>query len=63
MPDRTVLAATIKRYGIRWAIFGAKSPVIAALDALPHWRRLHGDPVAVVYAQDAEAPAGPSGAP
>ncbi|MEJ0027981.1 MAG: hypothetical protein WDN01_18295 [Rhizomicrobium sp.] len=49
-PD--ALRATIRRYGIRWSILDASSPLVAELDAMPGWRRLHADRFAVVQFRD-----------
>ena len=50
-PDRAVLEATLRDYGIRWTIFTPGNPVVELLDASPHWCRLYADDWAVVHAE------------
>lgn len=62
--DREALETTLDRYAIRWTIFPPASPVVAALDRAPGWRRLHSDATAVVQVRDGDAPSrapGPGG--
>jgi hypothetical protein len=51
--DREALETTLERYAIRWTIFPPLSPIVAALDRAPGWRRLHSDATAVVQVRDA----------
>jgi hypothetical protein len=37
------------RYGLRWTILNTGSPLAAALDTVPGWRRVHADQTAVVH--------------
>lgn len=55
-PDRAALTATLDRYRIRWTILGSQSPLVAVMDALPGWHRLHSDDVAVVHVYDGRQP-------
>ena len=48
-PDKSVLDATLKKYGIRWTILEPESPANALLDAMPSWRRVYADRFAVVH--------------
>ncbi len=54
-PDPAALRGTIRRYGIRWSILSPASPIVAELDAMPEWRRLHADRFAVVQFWDGGA--------
>jgi hypothetical protein len=51
-PDPNALKTALAKYDVRWTIFPPASPVVAELDALPGWRRLYADGVAVVHARD-----------
>ncbi|HEY0300401.1 MAG TPA: hypothetical protein VGC36_03670 [Rhizomicrobium sp.] len=55
-PDPATLHAAIRRYGIRWSILSPHSPIVAELDRLTGWRRLHSDAFAVVHIRDGAAP-------
>jgi hypothetical protein len=55
-PDRAALAATLIRYRIRWTMLAARSPLVAVMDTLPGWRRVHTDDVAVVHVDDERRP-------
>ena len=48
-PDPARLAALLGRYRIRWTILRAENPAIAAMDAMPGWKRLYADKSAVVH--------------
>ncbi len=54
-PDAATLQAAIRRYGIRWSILSPASPMVAELDHLAGWRRLHSDAFAVVHVRDSPA--------
>ncbi len=55
-PDAAALTAAIRRYDIRWSILSPQSPMVAELDHLAGWRRLHSDAFAVVHIRDSAAP-------
>jgi hypothetical protein len=52
-----------KRWNITWAIVSPRDGLVHVLDAKPGWRRLYSDGYAVLFAQDAAAPPGPSTPP
>jgi len=52
MPNRVAFERLVEKYGIRWAILSANSTTLDMVDALPQWRRLYADGVAVVYVRD-----------
>ena len=54
-PNPAVLDAAIRRYGIRWSILSPRSPIVAELDRLAGWRRVHSDAFAVVHIRDTSA--------
>ncbi len=54
-PDPATLDTVIKRYGIRWSILSPSSPMVAELDAAPHWKRIHTDRFAIVHIRDSAA--------
>ena len=54
-PDPVALDAAIRRYGIRWSILSPQSPIVAELDHLAGWRRVHSDAFAVVHIRDTSA--------
>src|SRR5574341_256236 len=43
------LVALLERYRIAWTIFEPTNPRTAVMDALPGWKRVHADAVAVVH--------------
>jgi hypothetical protein len=49
MPNRAAFEQMVERYGFRWTILCTESPALAMLDALPGWRRLYTDGMAVVH--------------
>jgi hypothetical protein len=49
--DHQGFANLLDRYHVTWALVGARSPSAGHLDALPGWRRVHVDDVALVYAR------------
>jgi hypothetical protein len=49
-PDRAAFQRAVDQYGIRWLIVAANGPFPDMMDAMPQWRRLYADRVAVVYA-------------
>lgn len=51
-PDSALLRARIAQYHIRWTILAADNRAVAAMDAMPGWRRLHADAVAVVHVKE-----------
>jgi hypothetical protein len=51
-PDQVAFERIVKKYGIRWAILSANSTALHMVDALPQWRRLYADRIAVVYVHD-----------
>lgn len=51
-PDANYLEATLARDRIGWTIFAPGEPLVRVLDAMPGWRRLHADEVAVVHIRD-----------
>jgi hypothetical protein len=53
--DREALETTLERYAIAWTIFPPASPIVAALDREPGWRRLYSDTRAVVQVRAPEA--------
>ena len=53
-PNRAAFQRIVDAYGIRWAILGAGSPTLDMIDALPQWRRLYADRIAVVYVRDGQ---------
>ncbi|WP_147426757.1 hypothetical protein [Trinickia fusca] len=63
-PNRVAFERIVKRYDIHWVILAARSPVVDMIDALPQWRRLYADRIAVVYVyrSDATAAADAAGA-
>jgi hypothetical protein len=48
-PDKVVLEATLKKYGIRWTILEPESAANRLLDTMPGWRRVYADRFAVVH--------------
>jgi hypothetical protein len=49
-----------KRWNIRWAIVSPRDGLVGVLEKRPGWRKLYGDPFAVVFARsDALEPAQP----
>jgi len=52
--DQPALQRLVEKYGIQWAILGVASPASDMLGALPHWRRLYADRIAVVYVRDGQ---------
>ena len=48
-PDPARLKALLARYQVRWTILRAENPAVAAMDALPGWKRLYADKSAVVH--------------
>jgi hypothetical protein len=51
-PDKTLLAAALRHYRIRWTLLAAGSPAVQAMDAMAGWHRLYADPVAVVHVRN-----------
>jgi hypothetical protein len=51
-PDKTLLAAALRRYRIRWTLLAADNPAVQAMDTMAGWRRLYADPVAVVHVRN-----------
>lgn len=50
--DAAALQGLLNRYHAGWALLQAGSPVVAALDRLPGWRRVYADDNAVVEARE-----------
>lgn len=48
-PNRAALDRAIEKYGIQWMILKTDSSILDMIDALPSWRRLYADKIAVVY--------------
>ncbi len=48
-PELSTLKAELARRHVDWTILSVDNPAVAALDALPEWRRIHADSVAVVH--------------
>ena len=48
-PDPARLKALLDRYQVRWTILRTENPAVAAMDAMPGWRRLYADKSAVVH--------------
>lgn len=48
-PDPVALNKLLADYHVAWTIFTPDDPVVALLDADPHWRRIHADPYGVVH--------------
>ena len=48
-PDPARLKALFARYGVRWTILRTENPAVAAMDAMPGWKRLYADKSAVVH--------------
>lgn len=42
----------LEKYQIGWTLFSPTAPVVALLDTLPGWKRLHTDNVAVVHIRE-----------
>ena len=55
-PTPAGFAATADRYGVRWTIMAADSPLVGVLDSMPGWRRLYADRVAVVHVRTDASP-------
>ncbi|CAE6830591.1 hypothetical protein R69927_07534 [Paraburkholderia domus] len=51
-PNRAAFERIVEKYGIRWALLSAHSPILIVIDALPQWRRLYADGTAAVYVRD-----------
>jgi hypothetical protein len=51
-PNRAAFARIVEKYRIRWALLAAGSPAVDMIAALPDWRRLYADGIAVVYVHD-----------
>lgn len=49
----------VERWGLRWTILPPNSPLVAALDRLPGWRRLAADKWAVVHVRHMPPPSSP----
>ena len=48
--DRAALKAAINRYDLQWAMLPPRyDKLIVNLDSDPRWRRIHSDPVAIIY--------------
>ena len=48
--DRAALDSAIDRYDLQWAMLPPRyRKLIANLDSDPRWRRIHSDPVAIIY--------------
>ena len=44
------LKAAINRYDLQWAMLPPRyDKLIVNLDSDPRWRRIHSDPVAIIY--------------
>ncbi|MBW8837403.1 MAG: hypothetical protein JF605_20775 [Burkholderia sp.] len=54
--DRTAIDRTMSRYDIQWSILQPSSPLAAALDTRPGWRRIYSDKWAVVQARTESVP-------
>ncbi len=50
-PDHRRFARLVDRHRVRWALVASKSRARRHLDALPDWRRVYADSVALVYAR------------
>ncbi len=48
-PELATLKSELARRHVEWTILSVDNPAVAALDALPEWRRLHADRIAVVH--------------
>ena len=48
-PDPARLKALFARYQVRWTILRTENPAVAAMDAMPGWKRLYADKSAVVH--------------
>lgn len=48
-PDRALLDATVRKYGIRWAILEPDNAANAYFSSAAGWRRTYADRIAVVY--------------
>jgi hypothetical protein len=48
--DRARFNRAVDRFGIRWTMLPpSSSPLIAALDASPRWRRIYADRVGIIH--------------
>jgi hypothetical protein len=56
-PDRATVNSELDSRHVAWTILAADNPAVPALDALPGWRRLYADKVAVVHVRRAAGPA------
>ncbi len=50
-PNPARLAETVSRHGVAWMMLAAHSPAAEAVEAMPGWRRLYGDDIAVVFSR------------
>ena len=55
-PRREGFETMAEKYGVRWTILSAGSPLLGVLDAMPGWRRLYADRVAVVHVRTDAGP-------
>ncbi len=55
-PTREGFAAMAQKYGVRWTILSAGSPLVSVLDAMPGWRRFYADKIAVVHVRTDAVP-------
>lgn len=51
--DAPTLERLLARHDIRWTLLPPTAPGVRALDALPAWRRLYADDIAVVHVREA----------
>jgi len=51
-PDRAAFERLVKEYRIRWALLATRSAAAEMISALPGWRRVRTDDVAVVLVRD-----------
>lgn len=61
--DPAALKATLERYGVAWTLLNPDTPAVAALDAMPGWRRLYADAYGVIHIREAVALPGVQPAP
>jgi hypothetical protein len=50
------LAALLDAYGITWTLLAPQQGAVARVDALPGWRRVYADAIAVVHVRSAANP-------
>jgi hypothetical protein len=54
--NEQALATLLDAYGITWTLLAPQQAAVIRLDALPGWRRVYADPIAVIHMRSALQP-------